>query len=106
MVGKDPLESYQKIEVPCVSTVERGQIFEILSKYSSDIMILGCVSEACKHLTGHDRCQQVVERIKEDLEKLEIEQDRVHYERLSPRMAADLGAFLADWKEALNSDCR
>ncbi len=101
MVGKDPLESYQKIEVPCVSTVERGQIFEILSKYSSDIMILGCVSEACKHLTGHDRCQQVVERIKEDLEKLEIEQDRVHYERLSPRMAADLGAFLADWKEAL-----
>lgn len=101
MTGKDPFEGFREIVVPCVSTVERNKIFQLLSHDSRDIMILGCVAEACKHLTGHDRCQQVVDRIKEDLEKLDLEQDRVHYKRLSPRMADDLGGFLADWKEAV-----
>ncbi|MFN2363673.1 MAG: hydrogenase iron-sulfur subunit [Halarsenatibacteraceae bacterium] len=101
LTGENPLSGFQEIVVPCVSTVERKKIIKLLGKDSSDIMILGCVAEACKHLTGHDRCQQVVDRIKEDLGKLDLDQDRVHYKRLSPRMAKDLGGFLADWKEAV-----
>lgn len=101
MTGKDPLDEFREIVVPCVSTVERKQIIKLLADDPADIMVLGCVSEACKHLTGHDRCQQVIDRIKEDLEKLDLNKDRVHYQRLSPRMANDLGGFLADWKEAV-----
>ena len=101
MTGENSLEGFREIVVPCVSTVERKQIIKLLAKDSADIMVLGCVSEACKHLTGHDRCQQVIDRIKEDLDKLDLDKDRVHYQRLSPRMATDLGGFLADWKEAV-----
>jgi len=101
MTGEDPLTGFKEIVVPCVSTVERKNIIQLLASNSADIMVLGCVAEACKHLTGHDRCQQVIDRIKEDLEKLDLNKDRVHYQRLSPRMATDLGGFLADWKEAV-----
>ena len=101
MTGEEPLSGFKEIVVPCVSTVERKNIIQLLASNSADIMVLGCVAEACKHLTGHDRCQQVIDRIKEDLEKLDLNKDRVHYQRLSPRMATDLGGFLADWKEAI-----
>ncbi len=101
MTGEEPLSGFKEIVVPCVSTVERKNIIQLLASNSADIMVLGCVAEACKHLTGHDRCQQVIDRIKEDLEKLDLNKDRVHYQRLSPRMATDLGGFLADWKEAV-----
>ncbi|MFW5790005.1 MAG: hydrogenase iron-sulfur subunit [Bacillota bacterium] len=101
LTGEDPLAGFKKVVVPCVSTVQRKEIIQLLAGDSKDVMILGCVAEACKHLTGHDRCQQVVDRIKEDLAKLDLDQDRIHYKRLSPRMANDLGGFLADWKEAV-----
>ncbi len=94
----DPLEEFAVDEVPCVSTVKREDIFKRLSAGDGDVLVLGCISEACKHLTGHDRCEQVIEKAREDMDSLGLDTDRLHYYRLSPRMAEDLNAFLQDWK--------
>ncbi len=94
----DPFADTVVTEVPCVSTVKKEEIYQRLANHKSDLLILGCISESCKHLTGHDRCEQVVNTAKEDLEKLDLDPDRVNYHRLSPRMATDLSAYLADWK--------
>ncbi len=94
----DPMAGLEVTEVPCVSTVKKEHIYQRLAGSEGDLLILGCISEACKHLTGHDRCEQVVSSAKSDLEKLDLDPERVNYQRLSPRMAADLSAYLADWK--------
>ena len=94
----DPLAEVQVEEVPCVSTVKRENIFHRLADGDGSLLVLGCISEACKHLTGHDRCEQVIDKAKEDMEKLELDSSRLQYRRLSPRMAEDLSAFLQQWK--------
>ncbi len=94
----DPLAGVQVEEVPCVSTVKRENIFGRLADNDSDLLVLGCISEACKHLTGHDRCEQVINKAKEDMEKLDLDSSRLQYRRLSPRMTEDLSAFLQEWK--------
>ncbi len=95
----DPLKAQEVEEVPCASTVKREQIFSRLKGGNGELLILGCISEACKHLTGHDRCEQVVDKAREDMEKLGLDTSRLEYRRLSPRMAEDLSAFLHNWKE-------
>lgn len=95
--GENLLADFEVMVVPCVSTVKREDIFSLLTE-EREILILGCIPEACKHITGHERCQQVVDRVKNDLEKLELSPERINYYKLSPRMAADLAGFLADWK--------
>ena len=94
----DPLAEVQVEEVPCVSTVKRENIFSRLADGNGDLLVLGCISEACKHLTGHDRCEQVINKAKEDMEKLDLDSSRLQYRRLSPRMTDDLSAFLQEWK--------
>ncbi len=94
----DPLQGLEVEEVPCVSTVKRENIFSRLAAGESEVLVLGCISEACKHLTGHDRCEQVIEKAKEDMQKLDLDDSRLQYHRLSPRMAQDLSTFLQEWK--------
>ncbi|MGM0420121.1 MAG: hydrogenase iron-sulfur subunit [Bacillota bacterium] len=101
--GIDLFSDYQAMVVPCVSTVKRDEIFSLLTSGPEDVLVLGCVAEACKHLTGHDRCQQVIDRIKEDLKKLDLEPERLQYQRLSPRMAADLAGLLSERKGVISS---
>ncbi len=94
----DPLLDWMVTEVPCVSTVRKEHIYQRLQG-DNELLILGCIAEACKHLTGHDHCELIINKVKEDLEKLDLDPKKVTYKRLSPRMAADLSAYLQQWKE-------
>jgi len=89
-------------KIPCASSIKKDEIFTYLRKKDSRLLVLGCFEESCKHLTGDGRGERIVNEVKETLSDLELGEDRVRFERLSPRMEEDLNDFLLRWKEGVN----
>ena len=89
-------------KIPCASSIKKDEIFKYLRKKDSRLLILGCFEDSCKHLTGDGRGARIANEIKETLSELELGEDRVRFERLSPRMEEDLNDFLLRWKEGVN----
>ena len=86
-------------KIPCASSIMKDEIFSYLRKKDSRLLILGCFEDSCKHLTGDGRGERIVNEVREVLNELEMGEDRVRFERLSPRMEEDLNEFLLRWKE-------
>lgn len=89
-------------KIPCASSIKKDEIFTYLRKKDSRLLVLGCFEESCKHLTGDGRGERIVNEVKETLSDLELGENRVRFERLSPRMEEDLNDFLLRWKEGVN----
>ncbi len=89
-------------KIPCASSIKKDEIFKYLRKKDSRLLILGCFEDSCKHLTGDGRGARITSEIKETLSELELGENRVRFERLSPRMEEDLKDFLLRWKEGVN----
>jgi len=99
--GRDKLENGEiNIEtIPCTGSIKKDEIFRYLNEPENKLLILGCFEESCKHINGDKRGEQVVNEVKETLKKLDIDDNRVTFKRLSPRMAEDVGNYLSRWKE-------
>lgn len=89
-------------KIPCASSIKKDEIFKYLRKKDSRLLILGCFEDSCKHLTGDGRGARIANEIRETLSELKLGEDRVRFERLSPRMEEDLNDFLLRWKEGVN----
>ncbi len=99
--GRDELENGElNIEtIPCTGSIKKDEIFHYLSEPDNRLLILGCFEESCKHINGDKRGEQVVKEVKDTLKKLDIDDNRIQFKRLSPRMAEDVGIYLSRWKE-------
>src|SRR6056297_43017 len=86
-------------KIPCASSIKKDKIFSYLRKENSRLLVLGCFEDSCKHLNGDGRGERIVNEVKETLVELDMEENRVEFERLSPRMEEDLNDFLLRWKE-------
>jgi ferredoxin len=91
-----------KIEmIPCASSIQKEDIIKELSNPNDRLLILGCFEESCKHLYGDQRAERIVNEVKDTLKKLDLGEDRLTFERLSPRLADDLNDYLSKWKEGV-----
>ncbi|MCF8008459.1 MAG: hydrogenase iron-sulfur subunit [Halanaerobiales bacterium] len=90
-------------KIPCASSIKKEDIFKFLRKKDSRLLILGCFEDSCKHITGDGRGNRITNEIRDTLKKLDLNHNRVIFERLSPRMEEDLNGFLLKWKEGESS---
>ncbi|MFW5986524.1 MAG: hydrogenase iron-sulfur subunit [Halanaerobiales bacterium] len=85
--------------VPCTGSIKKEDLYRDLRDRNNRILILGCFEDSCKHINGDHRGEQVVNQVKETMEKLNLDEDRLSFKRLSHRMSEDVGRYLARWKE-------
>jgi len=98
-LNKDKFNELEIEKIPCASSIKKDEIFDYLRNKDSRLLILGCFEDSCKHLTGDMRGERIAAEVKGVLKDLEMKEDRVIFERLSPRMEEDLDEFLMWWKE-------
>ncbi|MDZ7672350.1 MAG: hydrogenase iron-sulfur subunit [Halanaerobiales bacterium] len=98
-IDKEKYKDVKVEKIPCVSSIKKDEIFDYLRNKDSRLLILGCFEDSCKHLTGDMRGERIAAEVKGILNDLEMKEDRVLFERLSPRMEEDLDQFLMWWKE-------
>jgi Pyruvate/2-oxoacid:ferredoxin oxidoreductase delta subunit/coenzyme F420-reducing hydrogenase delta subunit len=101
-IDKEKFNELKVEKIPCASSIKKDEIFDYLQNKDARLLILGCFEDSCKHLTGDMRGERISAEVKSVLKDLEMKEDRVIFERLSPRMEEDLDEFLMWWKEGGN----
>jgi len=96
---QENLEGFISREIPCSCSVKKEDIYNWLQGPEDRVLILGCFEESCKHLEGDQRGQRIVDEVNETLSSLDLGEDRVRFERLSPPMEKDLAELLNRWRE-------
>lgn len=96
---QEDLEGLISREIPCSCSIRKEDIYASLQGPEDRILILGCFEESCKHLEGDRRGQRIVDEVNETLASLELGEDKVRFERLSPPMEQDLANLLNRWRE-------
>ncbi|MFW5985930.1 MAG: hydrogenase iron-sulfur subunit, partial [Halanaerobiales bacterium] len=85
--------------IPCSSSLEKQDLYRELKNKEDRLLILGCFQESCKHINGDQRGERIINQVKNTLSQLELEEDRLLFKRMSPRMSTDLNLLLSRWKE-------
>lgn len=85
--------------IPCSSSLEKQDLYRELKDKDDKLLILGCFQESCKHINGDQRGERIINQVKNTLSELELGEERLIFERMSPRMVSDLELLLSRWKE-------
>lgn len=72
--------------VACGGEISTGMVLEALKQYDC-ILAAVCCDDACKHRDGNKRCNKQMERLKERLEKLGYNPNRISSVRIGITMA-------------------
>ncbi len=96
---RENMDGFISREIPCSCSIKKEEIYGSLQEPEDRILILGCFEESCKHLEGDQRGQRIVDEVNETLASLDLGEDRVRFERLSPPMEQDLANLLKRWRE-------
>lgn len=86
-------------EVPCSCSVKKEAVFADFLQGYQQILLLGCFSEACRHLEGDRRGERMMKQVSAVLEDLELQNYGGKFLRLSPRMTQDIKVIAALWEE-------
>ena len=75
--GESLPDSLQIIELPCTGRVETVHMLEAIREGADGVVVIGCLEENCYHDAGPRLARGRVERIREILQDISIEPDRV-----------------------------
>jgi len=76
-------EGINIIRVPCSGKVDVYHILKAFEKGADGVLVLACYEDNCKYLHGNIRAKKRVKYIKEILEELGIEKERVEIHNLA-----------------------
>ncbi len=96
---KNIMDGFISREISCACSLKKEDIYAYLEDSADRVLILGCFEESCKHLEGEQRGQRIVDEVNETLKSLDLGEERVRFERLSPPMEADMKKLLGRWRE-------
>jgi len=75
--GESLPDSIQIVELPCTGRVETVHLLEAIRGGADGVVVIGCLEENCYHDAGPKLARGRVERIKEVLQDISIEPERV-----------------------------
>lgn len=75
--GESLPDSVQIVELPCTGRVETVHLLEAIRGGADGVVVIGCLEENCYHDAGPKLARGRVERIKELLQDILIEPERV-----------------------------
>lgn len=75
--GESLPDSIQIVELPCTGRLETVHLLEAIRGGADGIVVIGCLEENCYHDAGPKLARGRVERIKELLDDISVEPERV-----------------------------
>lgn len=99
MPDKERFDDFNIESVPCAGCIEKKEIYFRL-RNDERLFIIGCFKESCKHLSGDQKAERLIKEVNDQLNILNLGDNRVIFARLSSRMEEDLKELLLKWQSA------
>ena len=77
MAGESLPESVKIVKIPCTGRLETTQILDSIGAGADGVVVVGCLEENCFHDVGSMLARGRVDRIKELLNDIKIEPERI-----------------------------
>ena len=86
LMGLPLPEGLELVRVPCAGRVDVHYLLKALEAGADGVMIIGCHHESCKSITGSSLAKKRIEIIRDALEGVGLEKERVRFEGCAPGM--------------------
>lgn len=89
------------ILVPCTGKVDVMHLLQAIQRGADGVYCVGCLEGACHYNQGNLRCRERVERVREILQEIGLEPDRVRMYNLSSGEAPTFVAYAREMTELI-----
>lgn len=87
--------------IMCSGSIQPAMILDQLNNGSDGVIICGCHLEKCHYIGGSERVEERVNKTKKLLNILNIEQERLRLERISPQEKEKFATIVKDFTNYL-----
>ena len=91
------------IRVPCTGKVDVLHLLRAVQKGADGVYCVGCLEGSCFYNQGNLRCRERVQHVRQMLEEIGLEADRVRMYNLSSSEAPTFVAYAKEMTEHIKS---
>ena len=77
-------------KIPCSNSIQKSDIYKMLSDTDNKLLILGCINDACRHIDADRKFERVVKEAKKTFDEVGLDASRIEFLRVSSRMKEHL----------------
>ena len=89
------------IKTPCTGRLEANYMLKALNKGADGVLIAGCLEGGCHFITGNLYAKKRVEYVREMLEEIGLNKERLRMVNVSASMARPLAEIIVDMVETV-----
>jgi coenzyme F420-reducing hydrogenase delta subunit len=77
ITGRKEMPGHEYRELPCLGSLDPLHVLRAMDEGAEGVVAIGCFVGRCRHLTGSQRAQQVIDHVGQVLDEIGIDRERV-----------------------------